>query len=308
MKRLRLPWFLLALVVGRACGGRRGLRRRGRGSGTAAAPSRQSRRRPSRPPAETGAADTGATDTGATPPPAGITIGLVSDIGGVERQRLQRVLDHGLEQRGRRVRLRDACVRLQRRGGLPAQPVQPQPRTAHALVFAVGFLTTPDTVTARRSTRTRSSRASTTSTATRRTARRAAPACSRTPRPDYPTEEAGYVAGIVAAMMTESATVSTVGGAYDPAGGQLDRRLPAGGLRHEARGRGPGRVLGRLRRSGSVQGDRARPHLAGRRRRLPGGRSLRAWRARRRLIGRGVWRSASMRTSRSPGHASSRAR
>ena len=50
----------------------------------------------------------------------------------------------------------------------------------------------------------------------------------------------------------------------------------------------PGRVLERLRRSGSVQGDRARPHRAGRRRRLPGGRPLRAGRARRRLLGRGV--------------------
>ena len=49
----------------------------------------------------------------------------------------------------------------------------------------------------------------------------------------------------------------------DPAGRQLDRRLPGRGEGHEAERQAPERVLERLQRRGEVQGDRARPDPQG---------------------------------------------
>ena len=148
MRRLRLPWLLLALVVvllaiaAAGCGG---------GDDEAAAPPAEPSAEPAEPapaeppPAETGAADTGAA-AGGTPPPEGFTIGLVSDVGGVDDKGFNEFSIKGLEQAAEEFGFETRIyVSNTAEDYLPNLTAAAE--DGHALVFATGFATTPDTVT-----------------------------------------------------------------------------------------------------------------------------------------------------------------
>ena len=174
-------------------------------------------------PAETEAVDTGASaDTGApadTGAAAGggeaISVGLVTDTGGVNDRGFNEFSIAGLEQARQEL---GAAGRIYVSNS--AEDYLPNLTSAcedeHQLIVAVGFLLAPDTITV-------------------------ATECPDTDfagvdhfyggedcaesgtceQPNalglvFPSEEAGYLAGIVAAMMSESGTVSTVGGIKIP--------------------------------------------------------------------------------------------
>ena len=65
----------------------------------------------------------------------------------------------------------------------------------------------------------------------------------------FPTEEAGYLAGIVAALTTKTNTVSHRRRHQDPAGRQLDRGLPGRGEGDQAERQALERVFERLQRA-----------------------------------------------------------
>ena len=99
----------------------------------------------------------------------------------------------------------------------------------------------------------------------------------------YPSEESGYLAGVVAALTTKSNTISTVGGIKIPPVDNWIAGFQAGGEGDEAGRQDVERVLERLQRRGEVQGDRARPDPERLRRRVPGRGRLRPRRTRRGL-------------------------
>jgi basic membrane protein A len=204
VRRLRLPWLLLAIVVAllaiaaAGCGG---------GDDEAAAPPAEpAEPAPAEPPAETGATDTGATETGGTPPPEGFTIGLVSDVGGVDDKGFNEFSIKGLEQAAEEFGFETRIyVSNTAEDYLPNLTAAAE--DGHALVFATGFATTPDTVTVAEQYP---------DTQFAGIDHFYDPPLPNTRGMVYPTEEAGYVAGVVAALMTESNVVSTVGGEKIP--------------------------------------------------------------------------------------------
>jgi basic membrane protein A len=165
-------------------------------------------------PAETGApADTGA--PAEEPSGEAISVGLVTDTGGVNDRGFNEFSINGLEQAEAELGVSTRVYVSQ-----SAEDYLPNLTSAcedgHDLVIGVGFLLAPDTITV-------------------------ATECPDTlfagvdhfyggegcedagtcevPNAlglQYPSEEAGYLAGIVAAMMTESGTISTVGGIKIP--------------------------------------------------------------------------------------------
>ena len=170
---------------------------------------------PAEPPAETGATDTGATDTGAVAEPGsgeGIKVALVTDTGGVNDRGFNEFSINGLERAAVELGV-ETQVYVSNASEDYLPNLSSAAEDGAALVISVGFLLGADTVTA----------------AQEYTEVMFAgvdqfygdpPDCEEggtCVQPNtlgliYPSEEAGYLAGIVAAMMTESGTISTVGG------------------------------------------------------------------------------------------------
>jgi basic membrane protein A and related proteins len=215
VKRL-LPWTLLALVTlalavaAAGCGG--GDEEE---AAPAEAPPAEPAEPPAEPPAETGAADTGATDTGAAPSAGageGIKVGLVTDTGGVNDRGFNEFSINGLERAAAELGV-ETQIYVSNASEDYLPNLSAAAEDGANLVISVGFLIGADTVTA----------------AQEYTDVMFAgvdqfygepPDCEESGtcvQPNtlgliYPSEEAGYLAGIVAAMMTESGTISTVGG------------------------------------------------------------------------------------------------
>jgi basic membrane protein A len=179
-----------ALAVGAAgCGG----------GGEEAAPSPAEPAEPA--PAETGAADTGGT------PPAGFTVGLVSDTGGLDDKGFNEFSINGLEQAAEEFGFEmRVYVSNSAEDYLPNLTAAAE--DGHALVIATGFNLTKDVLTVAEQYP---------DTQFAGIDNFYDPPLPNTRGMVYPTEEGGYLAGVVAALMTKSNVVSTVGGEKIPA-------------------------------------------------------------------------------------------
>jgi basic membrane protein A len=173
---------------------------------------------PAAPPPAEEPVDTGGTDTGAAPGGGGegIKVALITDTGGVNDRGFNEFSINGLERAGEELGV-ETQVYVSQASEDYLPNLSSAAEDGANLIISVGFLLGPDTVTA----------------AQEYTDVQFAgidqfygepPDCEETGtcvQPNtlgliFPSEEAGYLAGIVAAMMTESGTVSTVGGQKIP--------------------------------------------------------------------------------------------
>jgi basic membrane protein A and related proteins len=162
-----------------------------------------------------GAPGTGATDTGAGP---AISVGMVSDTGGLDDRGFNEFSINGFERAESELGV-TGRVYVSESGDDYLPNLTAAVDDGHDLVIAIGFLIQPSVV----------------EVATEATDVNFAgvdqfygepPDCGGEGQPacvlpnvlglQFPSEEAGYLAGVVAAMMTKSNTVSTVGGVKIP--------------------------------------------------------------------------------------------
>ena len=162
-----------------------------------------------------GAPATGATDTGAGP---AISVGMVSDTGGLDDRGFNEFSINGFERAESELGV-TGRVYVSESGDDYLPNLTAAVDDGHDLVIAIGFLIQPSVV----------------EVATEATDVNFAgvdqfygepPDCGGEGQPacvlpnvlglQFPSEEAGYLAGVVAAMMTKSNTVSTVGGVKIP--------------------------------------------------------------------------------------------
>ena len=218
MKR-RLPWFVVALVTlvlalaAVGCGG---------DDEAAAPPAEPPPAEPAEPPADTGATEPPA-DTGTAEPPAssgeGIRVGLVSDTGGVNDRGFNEFSINGLERAQEELGVEGRVfVSNSEEDYLPNLSAAAE--DGADLVIAVGFLITGDTITVASEFPDVNFAGVDHAYGTEGSG----DACEdsgtcvlpNTLGLVFPSEESGYLAGVVAAMMTETGTVSSVGGIKIP--------------------------------------------------------------------------------------------
>jgi basic membrane protein A and related proteins len=191
--RRKLPWLLvlvtLALVVAAGCGGDDD---------------------------ETTPAATGATDTAAGG--EHISVGMVTDTGGVDDRGFNQFSLAGFEQAENELGV-TGRVYISNSGDDYLPNLTAAVDDGHDLVVAIGFLIQPSVVEV-------ATQATDTTFAGVDQFYGEEPDCGGEDQPpcalpnvvglQFPSEEAGYLAGIVAAMMSKSGTVSTVGGVAIP--------------------------------------------------------------------------------------------
>src|SRR5262245_11513548 len=193
--RRKLPWLLmlvaLALVVAAGCGG-------DDDDGTPAA--------------------TGATDTGAAAGGEHISVGMVTDTGGVDDRGFNQFSIAGFEQAESDLGV-TGRVYISNSGDDYLPNLTAAVDDGHDLVVAIGFLIQPSVAEV-------ATQATDTTFAGVDQFYGEKPDCGgdtgvvcsipNVVGLQFPSEEAGYLAGIVAAMMSKSGTVSTVGGVSIP--------------------------------------------------------------------------------------------
>jgi basic membrane protein A len=158
---------------------------------------------------------TGATDTGAGP---AISVGMVSDTGGLDDRGFNEFSINGFERAQQELGV-DGRVYVSESGDDYEPNLTAAVDDGHDLVIAIGFLIQPSVVTV-------ATEATDVNFAGVDQFYGEEPDCggenqSPCALPNvlglqFPSEEAGYLAGIVAAMLSKSGTVSTVGGVKIP--------------------------------------------------------------------------------------------
>ena len=217
-----------------------------------------------------------------------ISVGIVSDTGGLDDRGFNEFSINGFERAQTELGV-DGRVYVSKSADDYLPNLTAAVDDGHDLVIAIGFLIQPSVVEV--ATEATGHELRRRRPVLRRRAgmrRRGSVACAlpNVLGLQFPSEEAGYLAGVVAAMMTKTNTVSTVGGISIPPVNNWIAGFRQGGQGHEPGHQAPERLLAGLRRPGEVQGDRARPDRTGLRRGLPGRGAVRSRRSRRRLPGR----------------------